>query len=396
MKVYDHIIVGAGAAGLMATALLSQKGATVLLLEQNKSVGRKILISGGGKCNFTNTDATPSNYKSSNQHFSKSSLARYSPWDFIDLVLKHEIPYYEKKLGQLFCEKSAKDIVEMLVKECRSSGKATIKTGIKVNGIDKEDHFLVSTSEGEFYSHNVVVATGGLSIPSLGANDFGYKIAKKFGHRLIETRPALVPFTLDERTLPEFSELSGVSLEAKISCNNTIFEESILFTHKGLSGPGILQISLHWFPGDEVTINLLPQLNLSEEFQRLKKRNGNITVESFLRKHLPDRLVKKWLDINLQDPSIYIANLTNVELELLAKSLNAWTFIPRGTEGYRKAEVTAGGVSCDQVSSKTMESQIVSGLYFIGEVLDVTGWLGGFNFQWAWASAHAVAQNYSK
>lgn len=391
---YDYIIIGAGAAGLMAASLLGNKGARVLLLEQNKSVGRKILISGGGKCNFTNTDASVQNYKSDNKHFIKSPMARYSPWDFIDLVQKHEIKYYEKKLGQLFCESSAKEIVDMLLKECKQSGKVTVRTSVKVLDVEKEDDFFTVITNGETYSsYNAVIASGGLSIPSLGANDFGYKIGKKFGHKLIETRPALVPFTLHDE---ELAELSGVAMEVVISNNRASFEEDILFTHKGLSGPGVLQISLHWLPGEEVTVNFLPTMDLEAEFIKMKNRSGNIMASTFLKKHLPDRFVKKWCTLYLQDETKYIANFTKEELSSFCQKVNSWKVIPKGTEGYRKAEVTAGGVSTDQISSKSMESQNIKGLYFIGEVVDVTGWLGGFNFQWAWASAHALASTYSK
>lgn len=392
---YDYIIIGAGAAGLMACSLLANKGAKVLLLEQNKSVGRKILISGGGKCNFTNTDATAINYKSENKHFAKSPMARYSPWDFIDLVQKHDIQYYEKKLGQLFCESSAKEIVDMLLKECKQSGKASIKTSVKVVDVEKNnDIFSILTNNGDsFEGKNVVVASGGLSIPSLGANDFGYKVGKKFGHKLIETRPALVPFTLHDE---ELAELSGVSIDVIVSNGRASFEEDILFTHKGLSGPGILQISLHWLPGEEITINFLPKIDLESEFIKIKNKSGSVMASSFLRKHLPDRFVKKWCALYLQDETKYIANLTKEELTSFCQKINAWKVIPKGTEGYRKAEVTIGGVSTDQISSKSMESQNEKGLYFIGEVVDVTGWLGGYNFQWAWASAHALASTYSK
>lgn len=391
---YDVIVLGAGASGLMSAYLCGTMKKKVLLLEHNKQIGRKILISGGGKCNFTNLHTKPKNFVSENPHFSKSSLARYSPWDFIDLIYQHNIDYYEKKLGQLFCSGSAREVIAMLQKECNKTQNVEILLKTKVLEVAKSGEvFKVQTDKQVFEARKVIVATGGLSIPTIGASDIGYKIAKSFGHRIIETRPGLVPFTLSDEILEGHSELSGISMETVCETNGVRFEESVLFTHKGLSGPAILQVSLHWKPKDIVTINFLPKLHLFEELVNLKKKGSRLTVPNLLKRHLPDRFVKKWCSLYMKDEKTFIAGLSGKDIESISLAINQWTFSPKGTEGYRKAEVTRGGVSTDDVSSKTLESKKVEGLYFIGEVLDVTGWLGGFNFQWAWASAHAAAQD---
>lgn len=383
-KRFDVIIVGAGAAGLMCAALCGQKGLKTLLLEQNKQVGKKILISGGGRCNFTNIHASPLNYQGQNQHFSKSAFSQYHPEDFIDLVKSYKIPFFEKHKGQLFCEKSARDIVDLLLKECQK-GQVELVLQSTVIEMDKNDLFEVKTQQHTYLGDHLVVATGGLSIPSLGANPIGYQTAKKLGHKLIETMPALAPFVLEEA----FVDLSGVSLPVKITVPEISFDEDLLFTHKGLSGPAVLQISLYWTPKQEVTIDFMPSLSFEKFLQRCSPKSY---VENELKKILPSRFVDQWMKFYGREKT-YLAEWGKKDKLKLEQSLKNWKFIPKSTEGYRKAEVTRGGVSTAQLSSKNLESKIVPRLYFIGEVVDVTGWLGGYNFQWAWASAYACAQS---
>lgn len=387
-ELFDVVVIGAGAAGLMCASECGQSGLRTALLEQNKQVGRKILISGGGRCNFTNKNTTSEQLASKNTHFSKSALSQYAPYDFIELIKKYEIPYFEKHRGQLFCEKSAKDVVAMLLKECES-GNVDLRLQSVVEDIDKlDDVFEIKTTRGVFRARHVVVSTGGLSIPTLGANGVGYQWAKKWGHRLIETSPALVPLLLDEAEDQNLSELSGVSLPVKISVPEISFEEDLLFTHKGISGPAVLQISLYWKPKEVMTIDFLPTVDLNKLMLNLAPK---AYLENELKKYLPTRFVEKWVKLHGREKT-YLAEWSKKERLALAEALKNWRIIPKGTEGYRKAEVTRGGVSTDRLSSKTMESQLTPGLYFIGEVVDVTGWLGGYNFQWAWASAFACAQ----
>ncbi|MBA3321724.1 MAG: NAD(P)/FAD-dependent oxidoreductase, partial [Pyrinomonadaceae bacterium] len=344
-------------------------------------------ISGGGRCNFTNLDTSPANFLSANPNFCKSALARYTPVDFIALVEKHGIKYHEKKLGQMFCDGSSREIIEMLLAECGAT-RVEIRLHCAVREVRRPDCFLVSTNQGDFTSAVLVVATGGLSIPPLGATDFGYRLARQFGLKVLPTRPALVPLTLRLAELKLLKELSGVSLDALASCGGAEFRENILFTHRGLSGPAVLQVSSYWRSGEVVTLNLLPDddaLSLLTE-----ARESRQELKTLLARHVPRRFAQAWCELNKVPSSLH--RLTPSELEQLAARLHRWQLPPEGTEGYKKAEVTAGGVETGELSSKTMEARRVPGLYFIGEVVDVTGHLGGFNFQWAWASGFAAGQ----
>jgi predicted Rossmann fold flavoprotein len=386
------IIIGAGAAGLMCALTAAARGRQVLLLDHANKAGKKILMSGGGRCNFTNLYSEPDNFLSANPHFCKSALARYTQWDFIALVSKHGVPYHEKKLGQLFCDNKASDILEMLLAECRDAG-VQLRLDTEIKQIEATDGgYQLHTSAGAFSCQSLVIATGGLSIPTLGATGFGYQVAKQFGHQLLPTRAALVPFTITEPQLKALcSELSGTSVEdCLVSCNGISFRENILFTHRGLSGPAILQISSYWQPGDAVQINLLPHINLHEWLpaQQLERPNSELKtlLAELFTKKMAALLAEQWFT------SKPLKQYTHAELAAIAEQLGNWSLLPAGTEGYRTAEVTLGGVDTREVSSKTMESLKAPGLYFIGEVLDVSGQLGGFNFQWAWASGFAAAQ----
>lgn len=387
---YDVIIVGAGAAGLMAAAHSGANGRRVLLIEHTAKIGEKIRISGGGRCNFTNLNASSKNFLCRNPHFVKSALSQYTQNDFIRLVESYNIAYHEKTLGQLFCDGSSKQIINMLLDEC-AKYQVTIKTECYVSDISKNGKFTLKSNFGEFTSNAVVIATGGLSIPKIGASDFGYKIAKKFGHSIIPTTPALVPLTISEKELEWYMQLRGVSNHSVVSYNKTNFEEAILFTHKGLSGPAILQISSYMdkFENETITINLLPHLNLSEQF--IIDKNNKQTVANYLKKHLTNRLVDSFALIN-NDFNHAITDLSNEKLLNIAQYIHNFQAPINGSEGYLKAEVTSGGVDTDQISSKTMESKKVPHLYFIDEVVDVTGWLGGYNFQWAWSSGATVGR----
>ncbi len=388
----DVVVIGAGAAGLMCAFSAAARGRQVLLLDHANKAGKKILMSGGGRCNFTNLYTEPANFLSGNPHFCKSALARYTQWDFIEMVSRHGVPYHEKKLGQLFCDNKASDILGMLLEECEQAG-VDLRLETAVQNIDKtDDGYQLQTGAGPVACKSLVIATGGLSIPTLGASGFGYQVARQFGHSVLPTRAGLVPFTITEPQLKSMCEaLSGTSVEdCLVSCNGQSFRENILFTHRGLSGPAILQASSYWEPGDAIEINLLPQLNLSEwlDEQRQERPNTELKTllgELFTRK-MAGLLAEHWF---VSKPlKQYSAN----ELTMIAERLASWRLVPAGTEGYRTAEVTLGGVDTREVSSKTMESQKSPGLYFVGEVLDVTGHLGGFNFQWAWASGYAAAQ----
>lgn len=382
------VIIGAGAAGLMCAITAAQRGRKVTVLDHANKVGKKILMSGGGRCNFTNLWVEPENFLSGNKHFCKSALSRYTQYDFIALMEKHGLAFHEKAKGQLFCDNKAKDLLNILLTECDSAGVAihthtTIKTIKSV-----PSGFLLTTSQGEFAAESVVVATGGLSIPTMGATGFGYDIARQFGLRVTECAAALVPFTLAPKDLAPLEGLSGVSMPVTVSCNGTNFNEDMLITHKGLSGPAILQISNYWHPGDAVTIDLLPNKNLSELWQDWREQGIKAELKNMLAEHLPKRFVQAWLE--QYSGSKPVQQYTPEEIANLDNQLHNWTLIPAGTEGYRTAEVTRGGVNTDDVSSKTFEAKAVPGLYFVGEVLDVTGWLGGFNFQWAWASGYCA------
>ncbi|HEI8297156.1 TPA: NAD(P)/FAD-dependent oxidoreductase [Proteus mirabilis] len=392
MGSFDTVIIGAGAAGLFCASLAGQAGLSVLVLDNGKKAGRKILMSGGGRCNFTNMYIEPSAYLSDNPHFCKSALARYTQWDFIELVQKHHIAYHEKTLGQLFCDDSAQQIVDLLLAECHA-GKVSIRLRSEVTQIEKTaEGFTLLVGGKTITASSVVIASGGLSMPGLGATPFGYKIAQQFGLNVLPTRAGLVPFTLHKPQLEQLSPLSGVAIPAIVTAENgTQFKENILFTHRGLSGPAILQISSYWHAGEYVSINLLPDADLEGYLQEKRQAQPNQLLKNTLSRLLPKRFIEIMIE-NKQLPDISLAQLSNERIAQIATLLQAWQVLPNGTEGYRTAEVTLGGVDTRNLSSKTMEATKITGLYFIGEVVDVTGWLGGYNFQWAWSSAYACAQ----
>lgn len=385
----DVIVIGGGAAGLFCALTAGQRRRSVLVLEHAEKVGKKILISGGGRCNFTNLHTAPDNFLSSNPNFHKSALARFTPQDFMELVKKHRIAFHEKKLGQLFCNESSQQILEMLLDECRLTN-VEIRVNCQVQSVEKlGDTFVVETSQGRFESESLVVATGGLSIPKMGATDFGHRLARQFGLKVTEMRPALVPFTLAEGDRKILSPLSGISVDALAKFGKRQFRENILVTHQGLSGPAILQISSYWKPGEAIEIDLLPEADA--EALLTSERDSGKELKTVLSQIWPQRFAQAWATI--QGGSKPMRQYSNKELRTIAERIHRWRLTPNGTEGYRKAEVTAGGVNTDELSSKTMESRHVPGLFFIGEVVDVTGQLGGFNFQWAWASGFAAGQS---
>ncbi len=391
----DVIVIGAGAAGFMAAIEAAKRGRKALLLDKAFKIGEKIRISGGGRCNFTNINANHENYISANPHFCKSALSMYTAHDFISLVESHEIKYHEKKLGQLFCDEGSEEIIDMLFNEARTNG-VEIKNNCEVQKVEKlntekafEERFSVKTKDANYNCNSLVIATGGLSIPQIGASDFAHRIAKQFELKVTNTEPALVPLTFKDPSF--FEKLSGSSIDSIVSTNGTSFRENILFTHKGLSGPAILQISSYWKAGDKITINLLADLNLFEFLKKLSKQAGRKTIKSLLKGRLPEKFIDQWS--KKHDYWKPIAEYSHNDFKKIAKSLQEWTLIPDGTEGYKKAEVTRGGVDTSELSSKTMESKKHPGLYFIGEAIDVTGWLGGYNFQWAWSSGFAAGQH---
>ncbi|QHA87449.1 NAD(P)/FAD-dependent oxidoreductase [Serratia rhizosphaerae] len=392
MEQFDVVVIGAGAAGMFCAAQAGQQGCRVLLLDNGKKPGRKILMSGGGRCNFTNMYAEPAAYLSNNPHFCKSALARYTQWDFIDLINRYGVAYHEKTLGQLFCDDSAQQVVDLLVKECEL-GQVTLRLRSEVLQVEKHDDGFELTLNGEKVSaRSLVVASGGLSMPGLGASPFGYKLAEQFGLNVLPTRAGLVPFTLHKPLLEQSQTLSGVSVPASVTAaDGTLFREAILFTHRGLSGPAVLQISSYWQPGEYVSVNLLPDLDLAGFLDQQSQAHPNQSLKNTLALHLPKRLVE-FLQTLGQLPEATLKQLTPAQQAELVNSLQQWRVQPNGTEGYRTAEVTLGGVDTRELSSKTMEARKVPGLYFIGEVVDVSGWLGGYNFQWAWSSAWACAQ----
>ncbi len=386
----EVIIIGAGAAGLMCAIEAAKRGRKVLLLDHANRVGKKILMSGGGRCNFTNYHISPERYLSHNPHFCKSALSRYTQWDFINWVKAHHIPYHEKTLGQLFCDDSAKDIVNMLLLESERA-RVEIKLHTKVEKIVRKDnnHFIVTTLEGNYLCESLVIASGGLSIPTMGASPFGYHIAEQFGIKVWPTRAGLVPLTWQPADKECFVGLSGISTPASVHVSDINFNENILFTHRGLSGPAILQISSYWQSGETLMIKLLPELDLALVLKNTKQTHPKKTLMQVLSDYFPKRLLELFINNLLINQ---LANLSDKELEEVAGCLQEWRLKPNGTEGYRTAEVTLGGVDCDAISSKTMEAKTVPGLFFIGEVVDVTGWLGGYNFQWAWSSGWAAGQ----
>ncbi|MCF2949117.1 NAD(P)/FAD-dependent oxidoreductase [Paraglaciecola aquimarina] len=391
MKKLDVIVIGAGAAGLFCAAQAAKRGRSVAVLDHAKRIGGKILMSGGGRCNFTNMYASHENFLCDNPHFTKSALSRYTQWDFIGLVAEYGIAYHEKTLGQLFCDDSAKDILKMLLSECEKAG-ASVTQQCEILDIEKiDDGFVLNTNQGQYQCESLVVATGGLSIPKLGASPFGYQIAEQFGLKLKPTRAGLVPFTLHELDKKVLAELSGISLDANASCNDTSFNENILFTHRGLSGPAVLQISSFWQPGQTVEFDLFPHGELLAELEKAKENQPDVQLSTALTKHYPKRYVQAVLPyLNIENKPL--KQYQGKQLGQVAEAFHHWQLKPNGTEGYRTAEVTLGGVDTDELSSKTMEAKKVKGLYFIGEVMDVTGWLGGYNFQWAWSSGWVAGQ----
>ncbi len=394
MVYFDSIIIGAGAAGLMCSAVAGARGRNVLLLDHANKVGKKILMSGGGRCNFTNLYTDPSNFLCANPHFCKSALSRYTPYDFLDLVGSYHLEYHEKHLGQLFCDHKSKDILEILVSQC-SKANVDVRTGCSVNSVEQADdgQFVIKTTQGDFTCAALVIATGGLSIPTMGASGFGFDIARQFGHNIINTDASLVPFVLTDKWSETSKQLAGVSIDVEVECAGQSFAEALLFTHRGLSGPAVLQISNYWHLGEEVTVNFLPLTDLSEFFNDLINQGDNSSLKNSLAKILPKRFVEVWLaqfDETILNKKI--KQLDKKDKILLEEKLKSWILIPSGTEGYRTAEVTRGGINTHEISSKTFESRKVKNIYFIGEVLDVTGWLGGYNFQWAWSSAWCAGQ----
>jgi predicted Rossmann fold flavoprotein len=385
---WDAIIIGGGAAGLFCAIEAGKRGRRVLVLEHSDTVGKKIAISGGGRCNFTNIYSNPDNFHSTNPHFCKSALARYTPADFVALVEKHGIAYHEKKLGQLFCDGSSEQIIDMLLQECAAAG-VEIRCGCQVIKVEKKDSFNVETNQGGFASSSLIIATGGLSIVPLGATDFGYRLAGQFGLRIEEPRPGLVPLTLSAQMLKQLTRLSGVSIDALVRWRTHEFRENILITHRGLSGPAILQISSYWQPAEPVSINLLPD---EDVLDLLSKDQGSATeLANLLSRHLPRRFAHAWCELYMVSKPLKQYNAS--ELSDVARQIHEMKITPSGTEGFKKAEVTAGGVSTRELSSRTMEAKRTPGLYFIGEVVDVTGELGGHNFQWAWASGYAAGSS---
>ncbi|WP_180402325.1 NAD(P)/FAD-dependent oxidoreductase [Klebsiella quasipneumoniae] len=392
MERFDAIVVGAGAAGMFCAAQAGQLGCRVLLLDNGKKPGRKILMSGGGRCNFTNMYVEPAAYLSQNPHFCKSALARYTQWDFIELVGKYGIAWHEKTLGQLFCDDSAEQIVNLLLAECEKGG-VQIRLRSEILSVERDEQGYRLQVNGEtLATKKLVIASGGLSMPGLGASPFGYKIAEQFGLKVLPTRAGLVPFTLHKPLLEQLQVLSGVSVPSTITAENgTLFRENLLFTHRGLSGPAVLQIFSYWQPGEFVTVNLLPDCNLEDFLNEQRGAHPNQSLKNTLAMQLPKRLVECLQQLG-QIPDVTLKQLNVRDQQALVETLTAWRVQPNGTEGYRTAEVTLGGVDTNELSSRTMEARKTPGLYFIGEVMDVTGWLGGYNFQWAWSSAWACAQ----
>ena len=387
----DVLIIGAGASGLMCAIEAGKRGRKVIILDHANKAGKKILMSGGGRCNFTNYSVEPENYLSHNPHFCKSALSRYTQWDFINWVERYRIPYHERAHGQLFCNDSAKDILKLLLTECESAG-VDIVLNTKIEKVTQEadQSFCIHAGRQIFRCQSLVVATGGLSIPKMGATSLGYQIAEQFRIRVWPTSAGLVPFTLQPADKDRFSELTGIAVPCVVQNRQQKFAENILFTHRGLSGPAMLQISNYWRPGDTLTIDLLPDLDVVAKLKRCRQQKQKTSLKKVLAEFLPRRLVACLIEENLQ--TITAVALSDVQIDQVAESLHCWTIKPNATEGYRTAEVTLGGVDCDAISSKTMASQSVNGLFFIGEVLDVTGWLGGYNFQWAWSSGWCAGQ----
>ena len=390
MMVVDVIIIGAGASGLMCAIEAGKRGRTVLVLDHANKAGKKILMSGGGRCNFTNYTIEPSHYLSNNTHFCKSALSRYTQWDFLALITKYQIPFHEREHGQLFCNDSAKDILGLLLQECVAAG-VVIQLNTTIDTIaSSAEGFQLNTAQGGYQSQSLVVATGGLSIPKMGATPLGYKIAQQFGIPVVPTRAGLVPLTLQPSDKALFSPLSGIAVPCIVSNERQQFKENVLFTHRGLSGPAILQISSYWLAGEFIEINLLPDSDLEMCLKETRQQKVKSSLKTVLDYYLPKRLVTCLIPEELLN--LPMPDLSDRHIQQVTSQLHHWTIRPNGTEGYRTAEVTVGGIDCNALSSKTMESKQVPSLYFIGEVVDVTGWLGGYNFQWAWSSAWCAGQ----
>ncbi len=387
----DVVIIGASASGLMCAIEAGKRGRKVIVLDHANKAGKKILMSGGGRCNFTNMDIDASNYISHNPHFCKSALSRYTQWDFIALLNEYQIPYHERDLGKLFCNDSAKDILDMLLAECKKVNvKILLNANIKNITKAEDENFMLDTSSGVFDADSLVIASGGLSIPKMCASPLGYKVAEQFGHHIWPTRPGLVPFTLQPQDKEKLETLSGISVDSEVSNDRIQFKENILFTHRGLSGPAVLQISSYWQAGEEIKIKLLPDLDVAGLLKSRQATQPNIKLKTLLTECLPKRLLPALFEQETLDKPLQ--ELSNVRITEISRQLQQWKIKPNATEGYRTAEVTLGGVDCDELSSKTMQSNKVSGLYFIGEVVDITGWLGGYNFQWAWSSGWCAGQ----
>ena len=389
-EAYDVIIVGAGAAGMMSAIEAGKRGRKVLLVDHSKKIGEKIRISGGGRCNFTNIHTKPNKFISQNPKFVISALNQYTQNDFINLIKKHNIKYHEKKLGQLFCDESAQQIIDMLLLECEKAN-VVLKKEVIVDDVGKKDEgYFITTNSNQYIANSLIIATGGLSIPKIGASNFGYEVAKKFDLDIVETLPALVPLTFSEKILAKCKELAGLSVEAVVSFKKTFFEEGMLFTHRGLSGPSVLQISSYWKLGDKININLAPKLNLFQSLESKKKLEPKKDINLIISEILPKRLAQIICKEN--EVSGNICELSSKKIKQLSDAINSWAINPTGSEGYRTAEVTLGGVNTNELSSKTMMVKKHPGLFFIGEVVDVTGHLGGYNFQWAWSSGFVAGQ----
>ncbi|MER9688914.1 NAD(P)/FAD-dependent oxidoreductase [Mesorhizobium sp. M0139] len=390
MQSYDVVVIGAGAAGMMCAIEAGKRGRSVLVLDHAAKPGEKIRISGGGRCNFTNIHASPKNFISGNPHFCISALSRYTQRDFIEFVERHGVAYHEKTLGQLFCDGSARLIIDMLVSEMQDGG-VELALSTEVRNVSKAaDGFVLTLSTGSVACNSLVVACGGKSIPKMGASGFGYELAAQFGLAVVETRPALVPLTFDARTLERLAPLAGNAVDAEVACGKTRFSEAMLFTHRGLSGPSILQISSYWREGDEIRIAMLPGMDVAELLRAARRVNGRQAVQTVLANHLPKRLAQAVAERSGIDGNL--ADLTDLQMKTVEAAVNDWRIKPAGSEGYRTAEVTLGGVDTNGLDQKTMQAKFVPGLFFIGEVVDVTGWLGGYNFQWAWSSGWASGQ----
>ncbi len=391
MEKWDIIIIGAGASGLMCAIEAGKRGRKVLILDQSKKAGNKIRMSGGGRCNFTNYDVGAEHYLGDNPHFCKSALSRFNQWDFLAMVHNYKIPFHEREHGQLFCDDTAKDILNMLLAECQQAGvEIRLNCSIEIIEQQSDHHFRLNSSRGQFHCQSLVVATGGLSIPSMGSSPFGYQIAQQFGIDIKPTRAGLVPFTLQPDDKKRLAELSGIAINSLVSHSQSSFRENLLFTHRGLSGPVILQISNFWQPGDNLQIDLLPDTDLVDYLKNAQKTHPQQQIKTALQSLLPKRLLAAFIDKKILEQPL--ANSRFEHFENISTQLKRWQIKPNGTEGYRTAEVTLGGVDTDAISSKTLEAKNRTGLYFVGEVLDVTGWLGGYNFQWAWASGWCAGQ----